>query len=419
MMLNRDFFIRNRKMFSDAMEDNSIAVFFSGSYHRDTCDQLIYPFSVDRNYYYMTGLDGNDQVLMLHKTRGKTSEFLFILPVDEHYEKWQALMLRPAEATAISGVENVLYTYEFDAEAGKRVYNEPVPVRMYLHFGLAARHEVPTPSQAFAESFRRLYPSAEIVNAQRIMADLRSAKHPDEVAEIQRAVDLTTGAMKHMAGLLTPGIFEYQIKAHYQHYLYMNNSAPRFRSVVAAGKNATILHYTKCNCQTGNDDLVLVDAGALSNWYLSDLTRTFPVSGKFTPRQRAFYDIVLEAELKAIDKMAPGVSEHEINAVICDHYAKALKSMKLIKDDAEVSRYYYHGSGHPIGLDLHEFRLPDRIMRENCVHTIEPGLYIAEEGFGIRIEDNVLITKNGVKVLSSDLPKKAEEIEALVGNRIA
>jgi Xaa-Pro aminopeptidase len=405
-------------MFADEMEDDSIAVFFSGPFLRDTCDQLVYPFSIDRNFYYMTGLDGNDQVLLLRKSQNQVSECLFILPVDEHYEKWQALMLRPPEAKETSGIENVFHTYEFEREVCKRIYNEATPAKVYLHFGVAAAHEPLTPSQAFAKRFRKLYPSAEFINSQPILAKLRGKKHPGEVAEIRRAVDLAAGAMTYMAGLLTPGIFEYQIKAHYQHYLYMRGSAPRFRSVVAAGKNAAILHYSACDCETRSGDLVLVDAGALSNWYLSDLTRTFPVSGKFSPRQRAFYNIVLEAELKALDKMAAGVSEYEINAVVCEHYAQALKSMKLIKDASEVSRYYYHGSGHPIGLDLHEFRFPDRLLCENCVHTIEPGLYIAEEGFGIRIEDNVLVTKNGVEILSSALPKKPEEIEELVGKTL-
>jgi Xaa-Pro aminopeptidase len=221
--------------------------------------------------------------------------------------------------------------------------------------------------------------------------------------------------MKHIAGLMKPGIFEYQIKAHYQHYLQMHGSSPRFRSVVAAGRNAVILHYNRGDYKTQEGDLTLVDAGALSNWYLSDLTRTFPVSGRFTKRQRAFYDIVLEAELKAIDRMKSGVSEFEIDKVVRGHYAKSLKSMKLIRDASDVSRYYYHGSGHPIGLDLHEYRSADRMMCENCVHTIEPGLYIAEEGFGIRIEDNVLVTKDGARVLSSAMPKEASEIEALMG----
>ncbi|MDR1020305.1 MAG: aminopeptidase P N-terminal domain-containing protein [Synergistaceae bacterium] len=413
--MDRDFFTRNRQAFEEAMTPDSIAVFFSGSFHRDTCDQLIHPFSVDRNFFYFTGVAENDIALLIHKSRNGTAEFLFIPPVDEHYEKWQAKMLRPSEARDISGVENILYTYEFDREIGLRMYTDMSARSLYLYSAMAELNEPDTPSGAFANRFRRSYPSAAILNSLDIMIALRRSKQPEEVEMIQSAVDLAGGAMAHMASLMSPGIYEYQIKAHYQHYLNMHGSAPRFRSIVAAGKNATILHYNKGDYQTKEGDLVLVDAGATVGWYLSDLTRTFPVSGRFTDRQRAFYDIVLDAEYEAIGKMAAGVSEYEVNAVIKSHYAKALKAMGKIQDDSEVERYYYHGSGHPIGLDLHECRTSDRMLFENSVYTIEPGLYIGDEGFGIRIEDNVLVGKNGVKVLSAALPKKPDEVERMVG----
>ncbi len=414
--MNREFFMNNRRKFAKEMRGDSLAVFFSGTFIRDTCDQLAHPFSVERNFYYLTGIDSDGMMLLLHKTEQGLSEYLFILPVDEHYEKWQALMMRPPQAREISGIENILYTYEFDKKVASLMYGDEAANSLYVYSSIAAMHEPLTPAQAFAKRFRELYPSAAILNSLDSLAKLRACKNEEEIAEIQVAADLACKALEYTAAKITPGIYEYQIKAHYQHYLLMNNSKPRFRSIVAAGKNATILHYNTAHCQVQDGDLVLIDAGAMHNWYVSDLTRTFPVSGKFTPRQRTLYNIVLDAELLAIDKMRIGVTEYEVDKAIHAHYAKALKSLGLIKDDRDVGKYYYHDSGHHIGLDLHEIRDRQRLYTENCVHTIEPGLYIAEEGLGIRIEDNVLVTKNGARVLSASLPKTADDIENLMAS---
>ena len=409
--MKKDFYSRNRQKFADKMCENSMAVFFSGSFLRDTCDQLFHPFSVERNFYYLTGIDSDGMALLLHKSAQGVKEYLFILPVDEHHEKWQALMMRQPEAREISGIENILYTYEFEKQVAGLMYGDGAVSSLYVFSSIAEMHEPLTQTQTFTKRFRDLYPAAAIHNSMPILLDQRTSKTPEEIVEIQAAVDLASGAIKHVAKKLEPGIFEYQIKAHYQHYLMMNNSKPRHRSIVAAGKNATILHYNVANYQVQDGDMVLIDAGAVHNWYVSDLTRTFPVNGKFSSKHRAYYDIVLEAELMAIDMMRVGSCEYDVDKAIHAFYGKALKIMGLIKDASDVGKYYFHDSGHHIGLDLHELRKPDKLYTENCVHTIEPGLYIAEEGFGIRIEDNILITRNGPKVLSADLLKSPNDIE--------
>ena len=409
------FFQENRKKFGQAMADESLAVFFSGIFHRDTNDQLCYPFSVDRNFYYFTGIDKDHMILLFWKSQGVVREYLFIPPVDELYEKWQAKMMRPAEATGLSGISNVLYTYQFDQEVAGKIFPAGSARSFYVFSNIAQFEEPETLYQRFVRQLKQTYPSLQILNPMDILIALRGSKAPEEVQETQAAVDLAVGALFHTASLLKPGIAEYQIKAHYTHYLYMNGSAPRFRSVVAAGGNATILHYNDASYVTQDGDMVLMDVGAMYHWYVSDVTRTFPVNGKFTSRQRDVYDVVLEAQEIALDALHVGVTEFEVNNKVKAHFAKALKRWGLIQEDQEVLRYYFHGVGHPIGLDLHDYRTPDRVIPENCLHTVEPGLYIPEWNIGIRTEDNVLISKDGVINLSKGLPKTANDIENMVG----
>lgn len=413
--MDRNFYINARKAFGEAMVDNSLAVFFSGIFRRDTNDQLAYPFSVDRNFYYLTGIDRDNMILLIWKNQGVVQEYLFIPPVDEHYEKWQARMMRPNEATEISGVANVLHTYQFDGQLAEKIMKTGTAKAVYIFSDIAEMNEPATLYQNLAAQLLAKFPHLQILNPMDILIRLREVKAPEEVAEIQKAVDLCVGAMKHTASLLKTGIAEYQIKAHYIHYLHMQGSGPRFRSVVAAGKNATILHYNEARYITQPEDMVLIDAGAMNNWYVSDLTRTFPVSGKFTPRQREVYDIVLEAQQAGFSVVKAGVTEFEVNNAVKAVLADGLKKLKLINDEKDVIKYYFHSSGHPIGLDLHDYRMPSRVMPENCVTTLEPGLYIPEWSIGIRIEDNILVTKDGYVNLSAALPKSASDVENMVG----
>ncbi|MCJ7836588.1 aminopeptidase P N-terminal domain-containing protein [Cuneatibacter sp. NSJ-177] len=412
--MNAECFTANRRRFFDRMEDCSAAVFFSGHYRRDTNDQLAYPFSVDRNFYYFTGIDRDGFLLILWKYGSQTTAQLFIPPVDAHYEKWQARMLRLKEAAEISGIGQVLYRYQFEEEFAKKMFSPGICKNVYLFTNIAEMHEPLTPSQVFARRVSALYPSVQILNSLPLMTELRNPKSPEEIEEITRAVNLTGGAIEHVAGLLHPGMWEYQVKAHYIHYLSLQGSGPRFRSVIAAGKNATVLHYNEAKDPCADGDMVLMDVGAVSNWYVSDVTRTLPVNGKFTEKQRIVYDIVYEALEIALGTIRVGISENEVNAAVKKHYGTALKAIGLIDDPQEVERYYFHGSGHPIGLDLHDLRDAEKTVTDGCVHTVEPGLYIAEWGMGIRIEDNVLVTASGVKNLSDHIPKKANDIENMM-----
>jgi Xaa-Pro aminopeptidase len=411
--MRKEFFLQNRNCFLDKIEPNSVAVFFSGHFARNTNDQLTYPFSVERNFYYLTGIDRDNCTLLLWKTAFGQGSILFIPPVDEHYERWQAHMLRQEEAMELSGIEQVLYCYQFEDEFSKKMFSPGVCQNVYLFTNIAQMYEPFTLSQSFAKRVKEIYPSVKVKNSLPIMTQLRNSKTLEEISEITQAVDLTGQAIVHVAKLIKPGMWEYQAKAHYVHYLNMQGSVPRFRSVVAAGKNATVLHYNDANSQCQDGDLLLMDLGAMNHWYVSDVTRTFPVNGKFSPKQRAVYDIVYDALEIALETIRVGISEDEVQRAIKNHYASALKSLGLITNPCEVDRYYFHGSGHPIGLDLHDLRDENKTITDQCVHTVEPGLYIAEWGMGVRIEDNVVVTTEGVRNLSQHIPKKANDVENL------
>jgi len=414
--MKSEVFTRHRDLFAAEMMDNSVAVFFSGSYKRDIGDQFIYPFSVERNFFYFTGISRENMVFMVAKVNGEVKEALYIPAVDELWEIWNHRFVRREEAIDISGINNVLYTDAFEKDFAKGLFYGGHIKNLYIFSHFAELNEPRNPSLVFAEKATHQYPGLNIVNCIDIMMKLRSRKDEDEIAEIQKAVDYTKEALDFMVADLKPGKYEYELKARFEYSLALRQTRHRFRTVVSGGPNNMSLHYIGSDYQFKEGDLLLCDLGAYSNNYVTDLARTYPVSGKFTPRQKEIYNIVYDGQQVIFDAMRDGESENTMNRVVREFFAKALKSIKLIKDGSisEVNKYLIHGVGHPIGLDLHDFQMhPGKMLVENGVYTVEPGLYLPEEGFGVRLEDNVVITKTGVRVLSADIPKKLQDIENL------
>ena len=284
--MRSEVFTNNRNRLAAEMEDNSIAVFFSGTFVRDTNDQFFYPFSVERNFYYLTGIDRENMTLMISKINGAVMENLYIPPVDEMYERWNALFMRDHEAKEKSGIQNVAYIASFEGEFSKKLFYDVYVKNIYIFSHYAELNENDTPSRRFAEKLRTRYPGIKIINSLDIMSKLRNVKCKDEVDELVQAINYTDEALKHVMSVLKPGMYEYEVASHYQHVLTMKNSRPRFRSVIAGAHNALILHYNAYNYQLKDGDLLLMDLGAYFNWYVSDITRTYPVNGKFTPRQK-------------------------------------------------------------------------------------------------------------------------------------
>jgi len=414
--MKTEFFINNRRKFAEKMQDYSAAVFFSGKAPRESADQK-YSFSVDRNFFYLTGIDREDMVLVISKTGGRTEETLYIPPVDEHFEKWYGILMRKEEALEASGIKTLENRNDFLSKFSGRLSSVDRPDNVYIFSYIIDADEPYDCYRSLAHWMRAQYPAVNIKNSLDIMIELRSSKSEEEVEEIKTAIGHTREALEFVMKSLKPGMFEYQARADFEYQLMLRNSRPSFATIAASSGNAVILHYVDLQRKMQEGDMILLDLGALSNNYASDITRTYPVKGKFTKRQKDIYKVVLEAQNVAVEAMHPGASETDVNNKVKEYFAKELKVLNLIKDDSEVDKYYYHSIGHPLGLDVHDLRRRDKTIQENNVYTVEPGLYIKEEGTGIRIEDNVWVTKKGIVNLSNDIIKSVDDIENFMNRR--
>ena len=415
--MKTEFFINNRTKFAERMDDYSTAVFFSGKAARESADQQ-HPFSVDRNFFYLTGIDREDMVLTISKIAGKTEETLYIPPVDEHFEKWYGILMRKEEAIEASGIKNIENRNDFLAQFAGKLSSSDRPDNVYIFSYITDADEPHDSYRSLAHWLRAQFPAVNIKNSLDIMIELRSTKSEEEVEEIKTAIGYTKEALEFVMKNLKPGMYEYQARAHFEYRLMLRNSRPSFPTIGASGSNAVILHYVELKRRMQDGDMILLDLGALSNNYASDITRTYPVNGKFTDRQKDIYKVVLEAQEVALDAMHVGACETDVNDAVKAYFTKELKMLNIIKDDSEVVNFYYHGIGHPLGLDVHDLRRRDKTIQDNNVYTVEPGLYIKEEGIGIRIEDDVWVTKKGIINLSKDIIKTVSDIENFMNSTL-
>ena len=357
--MNKNFFKNNRERFAERMEDYSTAVFFSGKAPRESADQL-YEFSVDRNFFYLTGIDREDMVLLINKIGGKVTEALYIPPVDEFYEKWFGILMKKDEAIEASCVESIQNINDFMDQFAKKLSSSDRPDSVYIFSYIADKDESYDQYRKLAHWMRNQYPAVNIKSSLDIMIELRSSKTEEEVQEISTAIGYTKEALEFVMKNLKPGKFEYQVRADFEYQLMLRGSKPSFKTIGASGEKAVILHYIELNQKIQDGNMILLDLGALSNNYASDITRSYPANGKFTERQKDIYNLVLEAQEVSIDAMHVGASEIAVNDAVKKHFAKGLKAINVIKDDADVDKYYYHSIGHPLGLDVHGLYLGTR-----------------------------------------------------------
>ncbi|MDY0277027.1 MAG: aminopeptidase P family protein [Acholeplasma sp.] len=409
--------LKRRKNVFEKLENSSIALFYSG-YSRLKSNDQKFPFSVNRNFYYLTGINQENVVLMLVKGEKNIDEFLFLDEVDPVKALWDGATLSFEEASKISGikVENIKKIAELDSfisniiSVSRRAIFGDIT---YMYFdldkedtsGFLSRTEI------IANDFTKKYPFISIKNSNRIMASLRMKKDDQEVKLTNEAIKITNKALQHVMKSLRPNMNESEIEAEYNYILNKNGVETSFDTIVASGKNGTVLHYVDNNDNIGNNELVLFDLGVKYGVYCSDISRTYPANGTFTKRQKEIYEIVLDANKKTIAWLKPGLSMKEFNEYGKKILIDGLKKIGLIKDNDEITKYYYHSLGHYLGLDVHDVGLYEDNIPVGAIITVEPGLYIAEEAIGIRIEDNILITEKGAINLSKDIIKEVNDIE--------
>lgn len=413
--MKSDFFVKNRSKLGEIMKADSIAVFFAGRAPYKSADDM-YAFTPNRNFYYLSGIEEEKVILMMWKLGDKLSECLFIEERDEVMAKWVGETISVEQAESNSGIDDIRCLKDFNGDLGSLMNIYGIE-DIYLDL---ERQEVDIPaskSQEFANTMLSKYPYVKINNVYKDIAKLRTIKCKEEVDIIRKAIDITYEGIKSIWKNAIPGMMEYEIEAYFNFELNKRGVKEfAFDTIAASGKNATVLHYASNNTKTQDNELMLLDLGAQYQLYNADISRTFPLNGKFTERQKQVYNIVLKANEEVMKAVKPGVTLMELQNLCKSILAEGCKSIGLIKEDSELSKYYFHGVSHPLGLDTHDVGSRGMKLEAGMIITDEPGLYIEEEGIGIRIEDDILVTENGYENLSKSIIKTAEDIEAFMNN---
>ena len=410
--MDKSVYIENRSRFMNKIENNSVVILFAGNAPKKTGDEL-YRFTPNRNFYYLTGIDEEEHIVVLSKFKDIINEKLFLKEIDLSEEMWNGRTLRDNEGIDISGIEDTVYMKEF-ASYINRLIKGAEEINLYLDLDRESINEDDSKANEFARNMKNKYPQIVIKNLSSKITPLRMIKSKEEIVEIRKAIEITIDGVEALMKNSKVGMKEYELEAYFDFICKTKGSKDfAFNTIAAAGKNATILHYVENNSELKNDDLILFDLGAQWNYYNADITRTFPINGKFTSRQKEVYEAVLRVNKAVISKLKPGVDYKELNSWATELIAEECIKLGIIKEKDEVRKYYWHSIGHNLGLDTHDVEPQGRnfIFEEGMVFTVEPGIYIEEEEIGIRIEDDILITKDGCEVLTKNMIKEVEEIE--------
>lgn len=413
--MNKETHIKNRDKLMNNINDNSIVILFAGNAPKKTGDEL-YRFTPNRNFYYLTGIEEEEHIIVLSKFKGIVNEKLFLKELNLQQEMWTGKTLRDNEASDISGVKDTVYMNEFDSYIN-RLIKGTEEVNLYLDLDREDLNENDSTANIFAKNIKNKYPHIIIRNVSSKITALRMIKSKDEIEQMQKAIEITIEGVESLMKNSRAGMKEYELEAYFDFICKTRGSKDfAFNTIAAAGKNATTLHYVENNSEIKNEDLILFDLGAQWNYYNADITRTFPVGGKFSERQREVYEAVLRVNKAVINEIKPGLDYKKLNTWATELIAKECIKLGIINTKDEVNKYYWHSIGHNLGLDTHDVEPQGRnfIFEEGMVFTVEPGIYIGEEAIGIRIEDDVLVKKDGCEVLTKNMIKEIDEIEGFM-----
>lgn len=406
-------FKNRREQLSTKIDNNSVAIILAGEPVRRSADSE-YEYEAHRNYYYLTGLNEPEGILLMTKINHEVKETLFIRDINPDMEKWIGRFIQPSKAKEISQIEDIRFVSQFE-NIFQMMLSRQGTNKVYLDLDRQKMNTRPLDSELFLEKLRKSYPALSIENLNAHINRLRSIKDEEEIEAIKAACELTNQAIEFAVKNMKPGMYEYEIMADFLYILNKSNAIEGFDTIMASGSNGPILHYVENNSVTKEGDLILFDLGAKLNHYSADISRTYPMSGKFTERQRELMNIVLEAMDKVTEAAKPGVTLVELNQIVINHYQERLMEIGLISHPSEVSKYYYHSVSHFLGLDTHDVgQITHEPLQPGHVITNEPGLYIQEENIGIRIETDLLITEDGCIDLAPQIKKTPDEIEALM-----
>ncbi len=395
-----------------------IAVVYSGTSPRTSADGA-HPFHVDRNFYWLTGLDRNNMILVLKKVGDTVSEEIYIEPFDPVQAKWVGARMLPAEVTEASGIETVKFLDDFQNGFHTfmrmmRGLDNPVTVGLDLWKHTADQED--TKAHKLAHEVQKSYPAAKIEDLYRQFVEGRIIKSQAEIDMMMVAQEHTRLAIEAMISHAYPGINECELEGAFDFALSkVGNKEHAFGTIVAGGERATVLHYHQNNCKVEDGEMFLIDLGSAYKHYCADISRTFPVNGKFTERQKEFYNLVLAAQDLVIENARPGMTLKDLNDMVIGLYEKELPKLGLLQNGDTVRDYYYHSVSHQLGLDCHDITCAaTAVLKPGMVITVEPGLYVEQEKIGIRIENDIQITEGKALDLSKGILKTVEDIEAFM-----
>lgn len=423
--LDKKIFEQNRERFIAKMLPDSIAVFNSND-ELPTNGDALHPFKQNSDIYWLTGIEQEDTMLVLFPGNPdpKHREVLVLVRPNEMKEKWDGHRLRREEAQAISGIQTIVWLDSLDALLQQWIHEAG---NIYLNTNENNRrsNHVPVRDYRYAAELRERYPLHNYLRAARILKELRAIKTAEEVKVMQVAMDITEKTFRRLLQFIRPGVYEHEIHAEILHEFLRNRATGEaYGSIIASGDRARVLHYISNNQECKDGEIILMDFGAAYGGYNADLTRSVPVNGKFTPRQRAIYDACLHLHNYAKSILKPGITIAKYHEMVGVEAGKEFVKLGLLTEndiknqDPEAPayrKYLYHGISHHLGVDVHDlgpsFFQP---IPEGAVMTVEPGIYVEEEKIGIRIENNIWLKSNGNIDLMKNIPITADEIEALM-----
>ena len=425
--LSNSFYNNSRKAFMAELKPKSLAVFNSNDIYPIGADSTL-PFEQHRDIFYLSGIDQEESILVLFPNayEKKQREILFIRKTDEHIAIWEGAKLTKAQANDISGIQTICWLEDFEAVFQKLSTQCDT---FYFNTNEHYRQSVETQTREdrFIKWCKKQYPAHSNAKSNPILQKLRSIKADEEIKQFQTACDITEKGIRRLLSFLKPGIWEYELEAELVHEFLRNRSKGfAYEPIIASGMNANILHYTQNNQQCKAGELVLLDVAAEYGNYSADLTRTIPVSGVFTKRQREVYNSVLRVKNEATKLLIPGMIWKDFHLEVGKLMTSELQGLGLL-DKADIQnenpespaykKYFMHGTAHHLGLNTHDYGLLHLPMEANMVFTVEPGIYIPHEGFGVRLEDDVVIQKSGAPTnLMKNIPIEVEEIESIMNS---
>lgn len=419
--LSSQLYIANRARLAHKIEKGGLAVFTSNDIYPTSADGSM-PFKQASDIFYLTGVDQEETILVVFPSANSSAhkEILFVKETSEHIAVWEGAKLTKEQARNQTGIQNIQWVQDFD-KTMRVLMNEALSLYLNDNAHTRATIEVETREMRLSKKLRAEYPHHTIARIAPAMHHLRAVKQEEEIQQLQKAIDITRAGFERVLQFVKPGVLEYEIEAEFAHeFLRRGSRGFAYTPIIASGANACVLHYIANDQPCKDGDIILLDVGAEYGNYNADMTRCIPVNGKFSQRQKEVYNAVLRVMKAATELLRPGTMIGEYHKAVGELMTKELVDLKLISmDDVKnqnptwpaYKKYFMHGTSHFLGLDVHDVGDWNIPMQVGNVFTVEPGIYIPEEGLGIRIENNVVIEHNRTRNLFDEFPIEVEEIE--------